>query len=224
MGKPLLYQLSISPACQRVFSVLEHKKIDYDIFEVDISKKDRPDEFTKKSPYGKVPVLEHDGHVILESINICMYLDEAWPERPLMPKTPAERAYARQWMIFADREILDKDAQFTHIYRDLDRKRETCHSLFAGIAPLDRELRGKDKLFLGADLSLVDCVLAPTMAFLPIWSKIVDDKTYATYTGIQAYADRLRAHPVLRKTVFNVPAEVYEGFFGAVLGQGITVP
>ena len=224
MGKPLLYQFGISPTCQRVFATLAHKGIEYDTFEVDISQKQRPEEFNKVSPYGKVPLLVHDGHRIVESINIITYVDEVWPTPPMLPADAAGRAYARQWLIFADREILDKDAQFTHVERDLDRKREICHGLFAGLSALESELADKTGLFLGRDLSLVDCALDPTMAFLPVWSRIVDDRCYGDYRHIRAYTDRLRAHPTLAATVFNIPEDVYQGFFEAVLGQGLTVP
>jgi glutathione S-transferase len=76
MAKPQLYQLSISPSCQRVFATLTIKGVEYDPIDIDISKKERPADFVKISPFGKVPVLVHDGQVILESTNIIQYIDE----------------------------------------------------------------------------------------------------------------------------------------------------
>ena len=43
-AKPKLYQFSISPSCQRVFATFAHKGVEYDVFEVDVSKKERPEE------------------------------------------------------------------------------------------------------------------------------------------------------------------------------------
>ncbi len=224
MSKPVLYQFAISPACQRVFAVMAHKGIDYDTVEVDISQKQRPAEFTRVSPFGKVPVLEHDGNLIIDSNVIMQYLNDVWPEPPMMPVEPVALARARRWLAWADRELLDKDARFTHVETDRDRKRALAQELLDGVHHLDAELAGVPDLFCGKALSLVDCALAPALAFLPIWSSIIGDTRYAGYTHVQAYTARLRQNDTLAANVFNIPAEVYEGFFTAVLEQGITVP
>ena len=224
MSKPKLYMLGISPSCQRVFSTFAHKNVEYDTVEINVGERERPEEFVKISPFGKVPVLVHDGRIILESANIIQYIDEVWPEPAMMPAHPGERAHARQWIQYADRELFDRDAQFVHTEREHGRKLDICRALFASLMHLERELEGKQSLFLGDDLSLVDCMLAPTLNNLPVWSKLTEDETYAGYTNIQSYTDRLRAHPVLAQTVFSVPDEVYEGFFGAVLVNGMTFP
>jgi glutathione S-transferase len=49
----------------------------------------------KYSPSGKVPTLIHDGVVVWESIAICEYLAELFPEKKLWPGESGERAYAR---------------------------------------------------------------------------------------------------------------------------------
>jgi glutathione S-transferase len=224
MDAPKLYMLSISPSCQRVFATFANKGVDYETVEIDIGQAKRPDAFEKISPFGKVPVLEHKGRVILESANIIQYIDEVWPEPAMMPADPASRAYARQWIQYADREIFDRDAQFVHVERDHQRKLQICATLFAQLRHLERELEGKTALFLGEDLSLVDCMLAPSLANAPVWADLIGDKTYATYTNIRAYTERLRANPVLAETVFSVPGEVYQGFFSAVLVDGMTFP
>jgi glutathione S-transferase len=48
-------------------------------------------EYRKLNPNGVVPTLVHDGNVITESSLILYYIDDAFPEPPLMPKTPAAR-------------------------------------------------------------------------------------------------------------------------------------
>jgi len=221
---PKLYMFSISPSCQRVFATCAAKGIDYDAVEIDISQRNRPAEFEQISPFGKVPVFVHKGQVILESANIIQYIDEVWPKPPMMPADPAGRAYARRWIQYADRELFDRDAQFVHIERDKQRKLEACSALFDQLSHLERELAGKKSLFLGDYLSLVDCMLAPTLANVPVWSDLTGDKKYAGYTAIRNYTDRLRRDPVLEKTVFNIPAAVYEGFFKLVLVDGMTFP
>ena len=59
-------------------------------------------EFKKLNPRGVVPVLVHDGNTIVESSVICAYLDEVFPNPPLSPKTPVERATMRLWCKLPD--------------------------------------------------------------------------------------------------------------------------
>ncbi len=74
------------PFAQRTRMALIEKGIDFDLTAIDLS--DKPDWFLKISPYGKVPVLRHDGAVIFESAVINEYLEEVFPERPLLPREP----------------------------------------------------------------------------------------------------------------------------------------
>jgi glutathione S-transferase len=49
----------------------------------------------KLNPYGKVPVIVDDGKVLFESCIINEYLDERYPDPPLMPKDPHDRGRIR---------------------------------------------------------------------------------------------------------------------------------
>jgi len=51
--------------------------------------------YMKLNPSGVVPTLVHDGNVIVESSLILYYIDEAFPEPPLMPKAPLGRHRVR---------------------------------------------------------------------------------------------------------------------------------
>ena len=51
--------------------------------------------YMKLNPNGVVPTLVHDGNVIIESSLILYYIDEAFPDPPLMPKTPVARHRVR---------------------------------------------------------------------------------------------------------------------------------
>jgi maleylpyruvate isomerase len=52
--------------------------------------------FLRLNPQGLVPVLElSDGTVLTQSLAIIEWLDEAWPEPPLLPAGPVHRAQAR---------------------------------------------------------------------------------------------------------------------------------
>ena len=53
-------------------------------------------EYLAVNPQGLVPALADDGFVIPQSIAICEYLEEAYPQKPLLPKDPLARAKVRE--------------------------------------------------------------------------------------------------------------------------------
>ena len=58
--------------------------------------------YLKLNPNGVVPTLLHDGRVVIESSAILQYLDEVFPDPPLMPVDPIDRAAVRAWLVFVD--------------------------------------------------------------------------------------------------------------------------
>ena len=90
----ILYDAARCPYCARVRLVLAEKGLAYEPVEIDLD--DRPAWIYAKNPLGKVPVLEEDGGLVLpESVVIVEYLEERFPEPPLWPADPAERALGR---------------------------------------------------------------------------------------------------------------------------------
>ncbi|HZO49691.1 MAG TPA: glutathione S-transferase family protein [Gaiellaceae bacterium] len=88
-----LYDAPRCPYCARVRIVLAEKDVPYETVVIDLA--DRPAWLYEKNPLGKVPVLEDDGWVLPESAVIGEYLNERYPEPPLLPEDAAERAVAR---------------------------------------------------------------------------------------------------------------------------------
>ena len=54
------------------------------------------EEFLARTPMGKVPFLEVDGTQLSESQVICEYLEDAYPQKPLYPRDPLQRAQVRE--------------------------------------------------------------------------------------------------------------------------------
>jgi glutathione S-transferase len=93
-----LYNNNVSVCAQKVRLVLAEKQIPHTIRQVSLIKGEQlTPEFKKLNPRGVVPVIVHDGRAIIESTVICEYLDEVFPDPPLKPADPAERALMRVW-------------------------------------------------------------------------------------------------------------------------------
>ena len=88
-----LYDADRCPYCARVRIVLAEKRLEHETVIVDLD--DRPAWIYEKNPLGRVPVLEEDAFVLPESAVINEYLEERYPEPPLWPADPAERATGR---------------------------------------------------------------------------------------------------------------------------------
>ncbi len=70
---------------------------------IDLGKKDQLDpDYLKLNPNGVVPTLVNDGTVILDSSVICEYIDELFPDPPLVPSDPAVRARMRAWIRYME--------------------------------------------------------------------------------------------------------------------------
>jgi glutathione S-transferase len=88
-----LYDAARCPYCARVRIALAEKGIEHEVVAIDL--RDRPAWLYEKNPFGKVPVIEEDTFVLAESAVIDEYLEERYPEPPLLPADPGERALAR---------------------------------------------------------------------------------------------------------------------------------
>src|SRR5262249_33658391 len=98
-----LYHNNISVCAQKVRIVLAEKNLPWTNHHLSLAKGDQlTSEFKKMNPRGVVPVLLHDGSIIIESSVICTYLDEVFPTPPLMPTNPVERATMRLWCKLPD--------------------------------------------------------------------------------------------------------------------------
>jgi glutathione S-transferase len=98
-----LYHNNVSVCAQKVRVVLAEKSVPWTNHHLSLARGEHlTPEFKKMNPRGVVPVLVHDGHTIVESSVICTYLDEVFPNPPLMPKDPVERATMRLWCKLPD--------------------------------------------------------------------------------------------------------------------------
>ena len=92
-----------SSASRRVRLCLEEKGLSYQGHDIDMAKMEHHSPgYLKINPLGVIPTLIHDGRPLHESGTICEYLDESFPDSPLRPETPYERAEMRNWIRHID--------------------------------------------------------------------------------------------------------------------------
>src|SRR5919205_3675459 len=88
-----LYDAARCPYCARARIMLAEKNVEHEVIEIDLS--DRPAWIYEKNETGRVPVIEEDAWILPESSVILEYLEERYPEPPLLPADAADRALAR---------------------------------------------------------------------------------------------------------------------------------
>ena len=100
-----LYDFLPCPFGQKVRIILAEKGLSYELVEVDLTQGEqrRPD-FLRLNPFARVPVLVDEETVVYDSTIIAEYLEDEYPEPPLLPAIGASalRARARIWEDFAD--------------------------------------------------------------------------------------------------------------------------
>ena len=71
------------------------------------------------NPAGEVPTLVHRGVKLYDSSPIAEYLDEVFPEPPLMPRDPVLRLQARRWLKYHDgvAHLAVRDTSFQLLYK-----------------------------------------------------------------------------------------------------------
>jgi len=148
------------PYVQRTMIVLRHKNIPHAVDAIDLSNK--PAWFLELNPRGKVPVIVDDGHVIYESAVINEYLEERFPDPPMLAQDPRARAWERIWIEYANAYLMKHlaGAMFT---KSAQRLAEHLDELSATIRQVDQELstRTPGPYAHGSTLGLIDATYAP---------------------------------------------------------------
>ena len=152
--------------------------------------KNKSKELLERNPYGKVPVLEDGDAVIYESAVIDEYLEEKYPQIPLMPKDPYQRARARIWIDFANTRLQQAAGNVAHDYQ-VEKSKE---QLKQHLATLDHEMRNRD--FIAGDYSLADITFIPFFCRLERYQATIGDDI----PNVKAWMNRLLNRPVVRNT------------------------
>ena len=197
-----LYDAVPSSNCDRVKIVLHEKGLSYETVRLDLKKGDqRNPEYLKRNPYGGVPVIDDEGKILFESCIINEYLDERYPDPPLMPKDPCLRGRGRIFVDYALNflhepywalrgEMLKKESD-----RDksvMEEKRRTLRSLLTYL----EEALGDQPYFLG-DLSLSDIDILPRFLRMETYGAIPSPSLPRLTAWLQRMKDRPSVRSIL---------------------------
>jgi len=168
-----LYDFLPCPFGQKIRIVLAEKGLSYELIEVDLAQGEqrRPD-FLRLNPFARVPVLVDEDTTIYDSTIIAEYLEDEYPEPPLLPAIGASalRAKARSWEDFADSSFTIQVGQLmaetgkTESERDSNRIQRLQQSVDRMLNFLNHELQGQE--FLATQFSVADIGFIPRLLVL----------------------------------------------------------
>ena len=95
-----LYTFDPAPNPKRLALFMKHKGIEIETHQVDLMAAEQMgDDYGRINPERTVPALVlYDGTVLSEVIGICTYLEELYPQKPLMGTTALEKALVISWV------------------------------------------------------------------------------------------------------------------------------
>jgi len=119
-----LYHSGLTTCSKQVRHCLREKGLTYKSRYIELWRYENlsPD-YLKLNPNGVVPTLVHDGVPVINSFCINEYIEDVFPDPPLRPADPHERARARYWAWTAD-EVHHPAARLSHIKMMQARVRE----------------------------------------------------------------------------------------------------
>ena len=200
-----LYSYEACPFAQRSRMVLMEKRVDFELTEIDVYNK--PDNWLEISPYGKVPVLRHNGGIIYESMIINEYLDEVFPNPPLMPADSLGRARARIWMDFCDRQFLSANHKLRTGKDDPKQHAENKLKVEENLQFIEHE--GLRKLsdgpyWLGQEVSLVDLHYSPFFERFGVYDELYGVTIPENCTRIHAWLAAMQERDSYQSTAHSV--------------------
>lgn len=161
-------------------------------------------EHLQRHPFGKVPVLDHDGIRILETSAITRYLNDVLPGKSLIPEAPKDRARMDMVVGIADSYgygALVAGVAAYHLFPDFvggknDAMREGGIENGRKVIEFAMRTRGSSP-FIAGDLSLADLYLAPIAFYV---SLTPDKDAVFDVDGFADWWTRMQALPSFKDT------------------------
>jgi maleylacetoacetate isomerase len=206
MSRPVLYDYYRSSAAYRVRIALNLKGVDYESRPVNLLESEqRGNEYRELNPQGLVPMLEIDGHRLTQSLSIIVYLDQTFPDPPLVPRDPADGAHVRAMALAVACDIHPLNnlrvlkylkSELGHSQDDVDKW--YAHWITEGLSGLEAMAKaGAGRFLFGDEPTIADVCLVPQMFNARRFNVPLDDyptllRADENANGIEAFA---AAHP-----------------------------
>ncbi|MBB5319749.1 glutathione S-transferase family protein [Marinobacter oulmenensis] len=199
-----IFETKTAPNPRRVRMFMAEKGLleEAEFVEVDIEKGENlTPEFIARNPMKKVPVMELDnGTCIAETMAICRYFEEAYPDTPkLLGENPEHKALVEQWLRWIDFYFfLPTGMCFQHTtgyFKDrmnpIKEWGDECgKQVLDFMAFLDKHLEGREYI-CGDTLTAADINAFTTLAF----ARVVKIRIAPEQASLQAWFDRIKARP-----------------------------
>lgn len=167
-----LYSYWRSSCSYRVRIALNLKELDYELVPVHLVKdggQQRSESYKHMNPQGLVPCLQDRDSVIVQSLAIMEYLDEAYPDtKRLLPFTNAERAKVRalSLLIATDVQPLDNLRVLQYLktqmgVSDEHKSQWYAHWIIEGFTAYEAMLNDEDAFSFGDTVTMADACLIP---------------------------------------------------------------
>ena len=152
------YYHPLSPLSRRVWIALLEKEIPFESIIINLKEREqfKPD-FLVISPFHHVPVIIDDGLRVLESLAILDYLENKYPNNPLLPQDAAQLARVRMVQMVANNELSSVIISLISEREDSSKLGQTKRKI-KRILKFFAELLGNDDYFGGDNISLGDIV------------------------------------------------------------------
>ena len=195
-----LYTYFRSSAAYRVRIALNLKGLPYEAIPVHLVRREQKSPaFLAVNPHGRVPALDLDGEILVQSPAILEYLEEVYPEPPLLPRDPLRRARVRAAaaLIACDIHPLNNLGPLSYLKRTLRQEQPAIDAWYAhwvteGFGALEAMLEPGPFAF-GAEPTMADLYLVPQVANARRFDVAIE-----SYPKIQAVDEACAAHDAFR--------------------------
>ena len=170
-----LHYHPMSTYSRRVRIALLEKQIPHELIVVDMAaRKHRDPAYLALNPYGRVPAIQADDFVLYESTAILNYLEAMYPQQPLLPADPRERALVDMHMKLCDIQMARQTGAIIFPKRFLPKERwdekvmaQAKSEIESHLGILEHELTGKQYLVAGR-YTLAEVCYTPFVQFLAL--------------------------------------------------------